>query len=176
MNPQTNHVDGLHRGQSKTQSCADWKIRTTAYALSTAVMYLSLLHHVVNKVACFPHLWDSRFIMILFLSVALPKFPANWLWLRRHVSTQAKENQDFCSAVLCHHIYNVPVQLHFPGPLALLLQVRLSPLGQLLLQRDVRLSAVHDGAGGRPLVCWALQSVHPPSDDQGEQCPLWGNL
>lgn len=81
----------------------------------------------------------SRFVMRLFLSVALPEFPTNWFWLWRHVSTQAEENPDFCSAFLGHYIHHVPVQLHFPGPLALLLQVRFPPVGQLFLQRALRL-------------------------------------
>lgn len=70
------------------------------------------------------------------------------------------------------YIYDVPVQLHFAGPLTLLLQVCFSLVGQLFLQRAMRLSTVHDGAGGRPLVRGALQSVHLPSDDQGEQRSL----
>lgn len=129
-----------------------------------------------NRVAFFPHLQLSRFIMMLFLSVALPKFPANWVCLWQHVSTQAEEIQDFCSVVLCHYIYDVPVQLHFPGPITLLLQASFPLVRQLFLQRVMCLSTVHDGAGGWPLVRWALQSVHPPSDDQGEQRPLWWNL
>lgn len=120
--------------------------------------------------------WTLDLSLTLFLSVVLPKFSDNWFWPRRHVSTQAEENQDFGAAVLHHHIYNISVQLHIPRPVALLLQVRFPPFGQLFLQRSVRLSPVYDGGGGWPLVHWALQPVHSPLNDQREQRPVWWNL
>lgn len=92
--------------------------------------------------------------------------------LGQHGSGKAEESPDVCAALLHRHFHHRLVQLHFAGPLPLLLQVCVPTVGQPVRQGSLRLWAVHDGAGGRPLVRGTLQPVHPPVDEQGEQRPL----
>ena len=73
-------MDGFYRGYSLTKYCVFWKIRTTVLTRSTAVIEPNNLQHGVNRVAFFSHLQDTSFIVMLFSSIVLPEFPANWFW------------------------------------------------------------------------------------------------
>lgn len=96
--------------------------------------------------------------------------------LGQHGSGKTEEGPDVRAALLHRHLHHRLVQLHSAGPLPLLLQVCVPTVGQPVRQGPLRLWTLHDGAGGRPLVHGALQPVHPPVDEQGEQRSLWRNI
>lgn len=100
----------------------------------------------------------------------------SWVLTGEDASTQSEQILGFFSPLLRPHLHDSAVQLHLQRPPLSFPQVCFSHFWQLFLQRHLCMWYVHGRCGGRRLVGWPLQSVHSPSDDPGQQRPLWWHL